>query len=390
MNLDVYNKRQHFLDWVRVLAFAYLVFFHTGMMFVDWPFHIESGHDSSLLRSFMMLTSQWRMDLLFLVSGVAISVMMTKMTMASFLKQRVVKLFIPAFVATIFIVAPQPYFEALQKGIIEPGFWQFWTTQYFTGQFWDGMLTPVPTYNHMWYVVYLFAYTAVLVPVIFFANSEAGHKLLSKIENWLSRGARILWAPYILYLAVFFYRGDNDITHNIIDDSFGHFIYIYILIMGVLFVRMPTVWDAFARNRYKALALALLAYGTNLIKYHFDTPLDVIQWDLVEMIIKWSWIATILGFAKHHLNFRNEFLNYGNSIVYPFYILHQSVTIIIGYYIIDWGFNGIVEFVFILIGTYLISWGLIEAVIKRNNLIRICFGLNPKRKERVILANARS
>ena len=390
MSLEPYNKRQHFLDWLRVLAFAYLVFFHTGMMFVEWSFHIESGHDSKILRSFMMLTTQWRMDLLFLVSGVAISVMMTKMTMTAFLKQRVIKLFIPAFIATILIVAPQPYFEALQKGIIEPGFWQFWTKDYFTGQFWDGMLTPIPTYNHMWYVVYLFVYTAILVPIIFFINSGFGIKTLGKFEEWLCRKSRILWAPYILYLAVFFYIGDNTVTHNIIDDDFGHLIYIYILIMGVLFVRMPDIWNAFERNRFNSLSLALIAYGINLIKFYWNTPLDVIPWDFVEMIIKWSWIATITGFARCHLNFRNNILNYSNSIVYPFYILHQTIIIMIGYYIIDWGLNAVFEYILILIGTYLICWFLIETMIKRNNLLRICFGLNPKRLERATLADAHS
>jgi len=65
MNLEKYNKRQYFLDWLRVLAFAYLIFYHTGMMFVEWPFHIESGHDSQFLKSVMLLTATWRLDLLF-------------------------------------------------------------------------------------------------------------------------------------------------------------------------------------------------------------------------------------------------------------------------------------------------------------------------------------
>ena len=54
-NLNLkYGNRQHFLDWLRVLAFAYLVLFHTGMMFVDWPFHIESGYNSDFLKTIMM------------------------------------------------------------------------------------------------------------------------------------------------------------------------------------------------------------------------------------------------------------------------------------------------------------------------------------------------
>jgi hypothetical protein len=73
-----HTSRHYFLDWVRVLAFAFLIFYHAAMMFVDWGFHIESGHNSTFLKSIMLLTSNWRLDILFLVSGVAISFMIAK------------------------------------------------------------------------------------------------------------------------------------------------------------------------------------------------------------------------------------------------------------------------------------------------------------------------
>lgn len=383
-----YGSRQHFLDWLRVLAFAYLVLYHTGMMFVEWDFHIESGHDSAFLRSIMLLSSNWRLDLLFLVSGVAISVMMTKMTISQFLWQRIIKLFIPATFAIAVIVAPQSYYEALFKGLIEPGYWQFWTSQYFTFSWLEGMIAPFPTYNHMWYVVYLFTYTIILIPLFMYINSEKGKNALARFENWMIKGIRVLWMPYILYLAVFFYTGHNNITHAINDDWFGHFIYAYILVLGILFVRMPKCWQAFEDIRYWSLALALISYGIIMIKYNWNTPLDVIPWDLVEMIIKWSWVAMLIGFARRYLNQSNSILNYCNSIVYPFFILHQTVTIVIGYYIIDWGLNGPMEFLVIATGTYVISFLLIEAVIKRLNLLRLLFGLKLIKKEPELVMNS--
>lgn len=385
-----YGTRQYFLDWLRVLAFAYLVFFHTGMMFVEWPFHIESGHDSEFLKAFMMLTTTWRLDLLFLVSGVAISVMMTKMTIKGFLGQRMIKLFIPLFFACAVIVAPQPYFEAVQKGLLEPGFWTFWTEQYFHFTWLEGMLTPWPTYNHMWYVLYLLLYTVLLVPLFLYINSEKGNLTLKAFEGWLIKGARVLWAPFIIYLSVFFYTGHNDVSHAVWDDWFGHFVYAYILIIGILLVRMPKCWQAFEDNRFYSLALALLSYGIIMIRYNWNTPLDIIDWDLLEMIMKWSWTATLIGFARRHLNFTNSFIRYGNGIVYPFFILHQTVIIIIGYYIIDLGLNGIGEFLMISLGTILISIALIELVIKRSNVLRLLFGLKTIKKERVSYVKARS
>lgn len=381
MNLEKYNSRQHFLDWLRVLAFAYLVFYHTGMMFVEWSFHIESGHDSKFLRSIMLLTATWRLDLLFLVSGVAVSAMMTKMSLGKFCWQRVVKLFIPLLFAIIFIIAPQPYFEALQKGLIEPGFWQFWTEQYFEFTWLKGMITPWPTYTHMWYVLYLFCFTIILIPLFYFINSEKGIKVLQNFEEWLIKDLRLLWTPYIIYLSVFLYFGHNDVSHNIFDDWYALCIFAYILVMGVIFVRMPKVWSRFESIRYWSLSIALFSYIIVLIKYHFDTPLNIVNWDLMEVFLKWAWIATIIGFAKRYLNFTNSTLRYFGSLVYPLYILHQTVTIVIGYYIIDWGFNALMEFLIISLGTFAICLLLIEGIIKKSNLLRLFFGLKSKKNE---------
>jgi hypothetical protein len=49
----------------------------------------------------------------------------------------------------------------------------------------------------------------------------------------------------------------------------------------------------------------------------------------------WSWLLTFMGFATHHLDFSNGFLKYANEAVLPFYILHQTVMVSIGYFIRD-------------------------------------------------------
>ncbi len=376
-----FGGRQYFLDWLRVLAFAYLVLFHTGMMFVDWGFHIESGHNSEFLKSIMMLTTTWRLDLLFLVSGVAISFMVTKMSINAFLGQRIIKLLIPLLFACAVVIAPQPYFEAIQKGLIDINYFDFWPSMYFDFTWLDGMMTPWPTYNHMWYVLYLFMYTILLIPLFLYINSDVGKKYLLALEEWLTKGARILWAPLSIYILAYLYTGHNNITHAVWDDWFGHFIYAYILILGIIFVRMPRCWQAFENIRLISLILAFASYGILLIKYNLHTPLDTIPWDLVEMIIKWSWVATLIGYARKYLNFTNPPLKYLNGIVYPFFILHQSVTIIIGYHIIQWGLHWVIEFTLIAIGTYAVSILLIEIIIKRINVLRLVFGLKLIKKE---------
>lgn len=377
---EKFGGRQYFLDWVRLCAFAYLIFYHTGMMFVKWPWHIESGYDSEFLKSIMLLTSNWRLDILFIVSGVAISFMISKMSLKYFIRQRMVKLLIPLIFAIAVIVAPQSYFEALQKGVFDGSFWQFWTSKYFSFSWDERMIAPFPTFNHMWYVLYLVAYTIILLPLFAFINSTRGAALLPKLEVWLIKGARIIWLPLVIYFLILFINGDDNITHALIDDGYGNSIYIFELVMGVLFVRMPAIWEAFERNRYLSLTIGLIGYGALLAIFYL--PRDILPfdggeaWGKIALCVKWSWIALIIGFARRYLNFTNGALKYGNKVVYPFYILHQTVIITLGYYVINWKLSAVSGYLIISLGTFVICGLLYETVIKNVNILRLLFGLN--------------
>lgn len=38
------SERRIDLDWVRILAFGLLIFYHVDMLYVSWGFHIKSVH----------------------------------------------------------------------------------------------------------------------------------------------------------------------------------------------------------------------------------------------------------------------------------------------------------------------------------------------------------
>lgn len=377
--------RQYFLDWIRVLAFAFLIFYHTALMFVDWGFHIESGHNSSLLKSIMLLTSNWRLDVLFVVSGVAISFMTVKMSLKSFVWQRVLKLYIPLIFAVAVVVAPQSYYEAVQKSVFSGDFWTFWTTQYFTFSWDDRMQAPFPTYNHMWYVLYLFHYTLLLLPLIAFFNSQKGVDLLTRFENWLSSGTKIVWLPLTCYGLFYIAIDDHDISHAFYNDFYGHLVYFFAVLMGFLFLRMPKVWLSFARNRQLTLTLGVIGYCILLVLFflpELQLPMGrTLTWDIAGLIVKWSWLALVIGYAKTYLSFSNRFLSYCNGIVYPFFILHQTITIVLGFYVIDWGLTGPMEFAVIVFGTFLLCYLITEFIIKKANILRLLFGLNRLKKK---------
>ncbi|MFV8328482.1 hypothetical protein [Flavobacterium sp. ZS1P14] len=146
----------------------------------------------------------------------------------------------------------------------------------------------------------------------------------------------------------------------------------YVILIGLLF--------AFS-------AKAQVGIGTN--EPNDSAQLEVLStskgvfWILVTVVTKWSWIFCFFGFGSKYLNKPNTVLAYCNEAVYPFYILHQTVTIVLGYYVmnLDWGF--LPKFSFLSFGTFIISWLIYEFLIRRNFLLRPFFGLtNPKKKSK--------
>ena len=43
------TQRRYDLDWLRIGAFALLIFYHVGMYYVTWDWHVKSRHASTLI-----------------------------------------------------------------------------------------------------------------------------------------------------------------------------------------------------------------------------------------------------------------------------------------------------------------------------------------------------
>ena len=149
------NTRRHDIDFLRVFAFSLLILYHVGMFYVyDWRYHVKSAYQFEWLQLPMLFTNQWRMSLLFVISGLAISFVWRKYPPGRLALRRIWRLMVPLVFGMAFIVAPQPYYEALSTGIIEPGFIKF-MSQYLTfhdfpGEAWRGENIATWTWNHLW------------------------------------------------------------------------------------------------------------------------------------------------------------------------------------------------------------------------------------------------
>ncbi len=75
------------------------------------------------------------------------------------------------------------------------------------------------------------------------------------------------------------------------------------------------------------------------------------------------------------LNFSNRLLKYAAEGSNSFYILHQTVIVIIGYFVVQWSASIAVKYLVIasaLLGGTILAYDLL---VKRTNLTRFLFGM---------------
>ncbi|WP_395076421.1 acyltransferase family protein, partial [Hyphococcus sp.] len=179
-----HHNRRYDLDWLRIIAFGLLIFYHVGMFYVTWDWHVKSAYAGPAAEPFMSIINPWRLALLFFISGVAVRFASDKaVSIRQFAASRAYRLGLPIVMGMIVIVAPQSYFQLRQPGAIEPGYFAFWGNYLKLEQLYP-MITP--TWNHLWYVVYLFVYVLLLSPFLPLMRrlaEGAGAKLLNAVAG---------------------------------------------------------------------------------------------------------------------------------------------------------------------------------------------------------------
>jgi hypothetical protein len=380
------SSRRHDLDWLRIIAFMILIFYHTGMFYVSWDFHVKSAHAGPDAEWLMLLSNPWRLSLLFLISGIAIRFAADKTPPSEMAKSRLVRLGLPILTGMVLIVAPQSYLELIEKGEFAGSFTAFYPLYL---DFGSSFSIITPTWNHLWYVVYLLAYTLILVPLAGPVR-RVMDGVGGRMTEVLFRGRRGVLAllvlpvlPHWLFniaLAPFF-----PTTHNFVWDFANHAHSFTVLLIGFVLAKDEAFWSAVHRAFPLALVLMLvLALSTTPIRHHWEyvgmqAPWLAVPVKLATTAFAWLVIVCFLGFGQRFLNRSGKALAYMTEAIFPWYILHQTLIIMAGFWLTRQGLNVWVEFAGVLIATIGGCALLHEFVIRRSSVLRPLFGLKPKR-----------
>lgn len=367
--------RRYDLDNLRVIAFGLLIFYHVGMVFVPWPNHIK---DIKTYEGFvfpMLFLNQWRLSILFVISGMGTYFAMSRRSGSQLVKERLKRLLIPLLFGMAFIVPPQVYFEWLDKGIFEGNYLEFYMDRSFWRPYPEG---GAISWHHLWFILYLLIFSSIMISGFQYLRKNTEALLIRKLQS-LSGS---IFGLYIFIVPLFIYEQylapEFPSTHALIGDWYNLVNYGTFFIFGFLLISLKDVfWQSVMNNRKLYLTFGLAAFPLLMVLWFATGDFQGKSYvsSFVKVFNLWSWILTIFGYGSAYLNKPSRFLKYANESVYPLYILHQTVIVILCYYMKHTGWDLALKFSLMVLGTFGFSLLIYEFGIRRYKWIRPLFGL---------------
>jgi peptidoglycan/LPS O-acetylase OafA/YrhL len=330
--------RHYGLDWLRIGAFALLMLYHAAMVFVTGDWLVKLAQIEWL--SFpMMFLSPWRLAVLFIVAGFASRALLAKLGQPrGFAWERTKRLLVPLLFAMALIIPPQSWVRLTIDHGYTHDYLYYLTHDAFRFGAFDGV--TLPGWEHLWFVAYLWAFTMALAVGLARLAPMANVKAALWFEQ-LGKGSRLLWLPLVYLVpvraAITFTTGES---HGLFDDWLSDLIYLPCFLFGFGLAGSRTLFPALARLWKPALALALASYAV-LVAVEIAYPADktpthaVMALDRAAMAtMLWTMALVMLRLADTALNHDHRWRPTLSEAIFPCYILHQTVIVLVAWWLL--------------------------------------------------------
>ncbi len=351
-------ERHYGMDWLRIGAFGLLIFYHIGMVFVPWGFHVKTAQPMDRVVIPMLATNSWRLLLLFVVSGFASRALLAKGGgVYRFVASRTTRLLLPLLFGIVVIVPVQPWVELVTQHGYTGNFLPFLLHDYFHFGAIAGIV--LPTWNHLWFVFYLWAYTLVLAALVALIGQislqAAFDTVFGNVLVWL------LPAAWLILVAAWLFPGVAP-TNAFFGDWVSHIQYLPGFLFGFALAGSRPTMVAIRRWWQPAAATALLSYlAVAAIEWRWPgSAMPSWPYGLIfagaRSLQGWSTIIALVGLADRYLNHDHPWRATLTEAVFPFYLIHQTIIVLVEFLLLPLALSPVVEFGILALATVAGCW----------------------------------
>jgi len=407
------SQRRSELDLMGMLVVLGLIFFHTAQIFYGGDFYVMNEPASTIALVFISFASLWGMPLMFLIAGVAIWHSLRKRTAAEFVRERIQRLLIPFVVGLLLLVPPQVYYGLKADPSFQESFFQFYA-RYFNVQFaidFPLFIEGAPPdelfrLSTMYFLIDLFIFTLLLLPVFLYLQTPPGKHQVKQLAKYLARPGVIFTLALPMAVTEAILGGD-------FPGYWNPFAWLPFILYGFLLAGERRFGEAIQKHWKIALILGIIAFivwfaGLGLLYTVFKvdpftdySPVSVML-RFLRGFTSWFWIIAIMGLASrprgepvsqtHNAesgrqislqrpdlppkpSFQDRVAAYAKEAQLPFYVLHQTPIVVIGFYIVQWQVSALVKYLVISLSSLIVTLVLYDIGIRRTRLTRFLFGM---------------
>ncbi|MGW8134660.1 acyltransferase family protein [Sphingomonas zeae] len=377
--------RHYGLDWLRIGAFAILILYHIGMVFVPWGFHVQLASRPWVAIP-MLASNPWRLMLIFVVSGYATRALAARHpTILGFARGRSIRLLVPLAFGVCVLVPPQIWAELASKYGYAGSYWTFWTRDWLSFRAVGGVV-PTPAWNHLWFVGYLWVYTMAVAAMLAVGHrfAEAAQALFDRVlGGW---GGAVLPVIWLLLVDIRFFPGQSE-THGLLDDWLAHAIYFPALLFGFGMAGSERVLDSFRRGWPVAAAIALASYViAGGLEWRWPglagAPQGLgILFAGARAVQGWMAVVALIGVAERFWNRDHPWRRTLTEAVFPFYLIHQTIIILVAFGLRGLGLPLWIDTIILMAAT-VAGCGAFYLIGREVRWLRPLIGLRPKSADR--------
>lgn len=377
--MNSFHARRCDIDWLRIFAVALLVPFHTARFYDEGWFYVKYSPFVMGFEIFVRVVHQFHMPLFFFISGVGTYFALSfQRTSKEYMKERFLRLFVPFAFGTLVIVPPQVYCRLLGNPGYHKNYFQFYP-DFFNG------IPPAGNFEwgHLWFLIYLFTFSLLALPL--FLKWKRRGRAMAPIAELVRKPAGLVWFALPLAVIEVTLRPIFPGYQTLVTDWANFLYYITYFTYGYLLFFVPGFHEAVVRFRRMALGLALATLAALFVVVRYELLPDEgyapghLAILFVHAFNGWFFVLAFIGYGAVLLNRTGPVLKYASEAAMPFYVLHQTVIVVLARPVLGAVKPPFASFFIIMMLCFILATLIYEVLIKRINPLRVLFGMRARK-----------
>ncbi|MGD2148230.1 MAG: acyltransferase family protein, partial [Anaerolineae bacterium] len=257
---------------------------------------------------------------------------------------------------------------------------------------WPETLVPVPFAGHLWFLQYLFLISLATLPLLLYLRTSNGRRMIARIADTCDCSGGIFLFAVPLAVALAGFRGLFEAQRSWADLAW----YGTYFVIGYILAADHRLTRSVVRHSWVCCGLWVFGFvggiGFLVLAVDYDPvpgrqsfSVIYLLYQAVWSVTSWSAVVFVLSLGAKYLNRDHSALTSATEAVLPFYLLHQTVILAVGFFVVRFSLTLLSKLMLVIAISFPITVALCELLVRPFNAARCLFGMKATTRPRAVL-----